>query len=69
MNRLRNVYFEEKRRPGCGQFFIASRIKKGHKSLQNRLLFMRSTSYPRNLKPMNDNLIRIEMKHAFFTFL
>ena len=69
VNLLKSVYFEEKRRPGCGQFFDASRIKKGQQSIQNRLLFMRSISYPWNSEPMSDNLIRIEMKRAFFTFL
>jgi hypothetical protein len=67
-NRLKSVYFEENRRPGCGLFFDASRIKKGQQSIQNRLLFMRSITYPWNREPMNDNLIRIEMKRAFFTY-
>jgi len=66
--RLKDVYFEQKRQPGCGRFFDSARIKKGQQSIQNRLLFMRSIDYPWNLKPMSDDLIRIEMKRAYFSF-
>ena len=40
--RLRSVYFEQRRQPGHGQFVDSARIKKGQQSLQNRLFFMRS---------------------------
>ena len=66
---LNKCYFEEKRYPGVGMFFDNSRIKKGQQALANRLLFMRSIKYPWNEKPMSDDLIRIEMKKCFFTFI
>jgi hypothetical protein len=66
---LTKCYFEEKRYPGVGMFFDNSRIKKGQQALANRLLFMRSIKYPWNEKPMSDDLIRIEMKKCFFTFI
>jgi len=68
LNRLKSVYFEEKRQPGTGLFFDASRTKKGQQSFQNRLLFMRSIKYPWNQSFISDDVIRIEMKKAFFTF-
>jgi hypothetical protein len=39
---LTNNYFKEKRYPGVGIFFDASRIKKGQQAISNRLLFMRA---------------------------
>ena len=43
---LMSTYFEEKRKPGVGLFFVSSKLLKGRQSIQNRLLFMRSISYP-----------------------
>ena len=61
-------YFEEKRYPGVGMFFDASRIKKGQQAISNRLLFMRSIHYPWNSKFLSNDIIRIEMKKCFFVF-
>lgn len=64
---LKSTYFEEKRKPGVGLFFDSSRLLKGRQSIQNRLLFMRSISYPWNTeKTLSDDLLRIEMKKTYF---
>ena len=63
---LQANYFEEKRHPGVGHFFDTSRRKVGRQSLQNRLMFMRGITYPWNACKMSNDLIRIEMKKAFF---
>ena len=63
--KLSGTYFEEKRQPGVGFFYDNSKLKIGRQSIQNRLLFMRSITYPWNLKPMTNDLIRIEMKKSF----
>jgi hypothetical protein len=39
------TYFNQRRKPGLGFFFDRSRIKKGHQSLENRLLLMRSITF------------------------
>ena len=67
--KLQSTYFEEKRQPGVGYFYDTSRLKVGRQSIQNRLLFMRNIKYPWNLKPMSNDLIRIEMKKSFFPFV
>ena len=67
-HRLLSVYFEQRRQPGCGQFFDSARIKKGQQSIQNRLLFMRAIDFPWNSIPLSDDLIRIQMKRTFFSF-
>ncbi len=63
---LTKNYFEEKRYPGVGMFFDASRIKKGQQAISNRLFFMRSIKFPWNSKPLSNDQIRIEMKKCFF---
>jgi hypothetical protein len=52
-----------------GKFFDASRTKKGRQAIANRLLFMRSITYPWNSKALTNDAIRIEMKNCFFVFL
>ena len=49
--------------------FDASRLKPGRQSIQNRLIFMRTIKYPWNSNKMSDDLIRIEMKKAFFDYI
>ncbi len=39
-------YFEEKCKPGIGLFLNSPRLLKGYQSIQNRLLYMWSLSYP-----------------------
>jgi hypothetical protein len=66
---LTQNYFEEKRNPHIGMFFDSSRTRKGRQSIQNRLMFMRSISYPwnSNLELSND-LLRVTMKRTFFPY-
>jgi hypothetical protein len=70
-SKLKENYFEEKRKPFVGIFFDSSKNKKGQQSIQNRLLFMRSITYawcdPE--RPISNDVIRIELKHSFFPYL
>ncbi len=67
--RLLTTYFDERRQPGVGLFYDASRTQKGQQSIQNRLLFMRSIVYPWNTeKKLSDDIIRIDMKRTFFPY-
>ena len=66
---LTKTYFEEKRVPGVGKFFGGPRTKKGcQAAIANRLLFMRSITYPWNSKALTNDAIRIEMKKMFLCF-
>ncbi len=68
--RLNRNCFEENRKPGIRLFFDCSCIKKGRQALENRLMFMRSISYPWNkIKVLSDDVIRLEMKATYFTYL
>jgi hypothetical protein len=69
LDELTKTYFEEKRFPSIGKFFGASRTKKGRQAIANRLLFMRSITYPWNSKTLTNDATRIEMKKCFFVFL
>ncbi len=66
---LTKTYFEEKRFPGVGKFFDASRTKKGRQAIANRLLFMHSITCPWNSKDLTNDVIRIEMKKCFFVVM
>jgi hypothetical protein len=54
-----------------GLFFDSSKIKKGRQSLPNRLMFMRTITYPWNVPGslMTDDLVRIKLKETFFQYL
>ncbi len=67
---LRQNCFEGNCKPGIGPFFDCSRIKKGKQALENRLLFMHSINYPWDKdKNLSDDVIQIEMKATYFTYL
>jgi len=68
-DRLMTVCFEEQRKPGLGLFYDSSRTRKGRQSIENRLLFMRSITFPWNLcSKLSDDRLRIEMKKVFFPY-
>ncbi len=69
VTRLRRNYFEENRKPGIGLFFDSSKLKKGQQALENRLLFMRAIAYPWNKDKLSDDVICIQMKATYFTYL
>jgi hypothetical protein len=69
VTRLQRNYFEENRRPGFGLFFDSSKLKKGRQALENRLLFMRAINFPWNKDKFSDDVIRIQMKATYFTYL
>jgi hypothetical protein len=66
---LTQNYFEEKRNPHIGMFFDSSRTRKGQQSIQNRLMFMRSISYPWNSESeLSNDLLRVIMKRTFYPY-
>ncbi len=69
MQRLKRNCFEEYRNPGIGLFFDRSKLKKGQQELEYRLLFMRAITYPWNKDKPSDDMIRIEMKATYLTYL
>ena len=67
---MMKTYYEEPRFPGVGLFYDASCFKVGRQAIQNRLHFMRSIKYPWNQnQQMSNDLIRIEMKKAYFSYV
>jgi len=70
-SKLQSTYYEERRHPGVGLFYDSARIKVGKQSIENRLIFMRGINYPWNVPgvKLNNDLIRIQMKKAFFDYL
>ncbi len=69
--KLKEMYFEERRKPHVGLFFDLSVNRKGQQSLQNRPIIYEFNyiSWYDVEPPVSNDVIRAKMKQTFYNYL